>query len=41
MTNIQERAQQILQAEAAAIQAVELNSAFDAAIKTIEACRGK
>jgi arabinose-5-phosphate isomerase len=41
MTKIQERAQQILQAEAAAIQAVQLNSAFDAAIETIESCRGK
>jgi arabinose-5-phosphate isomerase len=41
MTEIRERAKRILEAEAAAIQAVQLNSAFDEAIRAIEACRGK
>lgn len=41
MTEIQERAHQILEAEAAAIKAVKLNSAFDEAFQTIEACKGK
>ena len=41
MTDVQERARQILRAEAAAIAAVEVNSAFDAAIEAIEPCRGK
>ncbi len=41
MTEIRERAKKILEAEAAAIQAVQLSSAFDEAIRAIEACRGK
>jgi arabinose-5-phosphate isomerase len=41
MTEIQQKAKKILEAEAAAIQAVQLNSAFDEAIRAIEACRGK
>jgi arabinose-5-phosphate isomerase len=41
MTEIQQRAKTILEAEAAAIQAVQLNSAFDDAVHAIEACRGK
>jgi arabinose-5-phosphate isomerase len=41
MTEIRERAKKILEAEAAAIQAVPLSSAFDEAIRAIEACRGK
>ena len=41
MTEIRERAKKILEAEAAAIQAVQLSSAFDEAVRAIEACRGK
>jgi arabinose-5-phosphate isomerase len=41
MTEIRERAKKILEAEATAIQAVQLSSAFDEAIRAIEACRGK
>jgi arabinose-5-phosphate isomerase len=41
MTEIRERARKILEAEAAAIQAVQLSSAFDEAVRAIEACRGK
>jgi arabinose-5-phosphate isomerase len=41
MTDVRERAKKILEAEAAAIQAVQLSSAFDEAICVIEACRGK
>ena len=41
MTEIRDRARKILEAEAAAIQAVQLSSAFDEAVRAIEACRGK
>jgi arabinose-5-phosphate isomerase len=41
MTGILERARQILTAEAAAIQAVEVNSTFEQAILLMEACKGK
>jgi arabinose-5-phosphate isomerase len=41
MTEIQHRAKQIFEAEAAAIRAIRLNPAFDDAVRAIEACRGK
>jgi arabinose-5-phosphate isomerase len=41
MTKISDRARQILDAEAAAIQAVEIDSHFERAILVVEACKGK
>jgi arabinose-5-phosphate isomerase len=41
MTEIRERARKILEAEASAIQAVQLSPAFDEAVRAIEACSGK
>jgi arabinose-5-phosphate isomerase len=41
MSGIQERARKILEAEAAAIQAVQLDSSFEQAVQIIENCRGK
>lgn len=41
MTAISDRARQILDAEAAAIQAVEIDSEFERAVLVVEACKGK
>ena len=41
MTKISDRARQILDAEAAAIQAVEIDSQFERAVLVVEACKGK
>lgn len=41
MTEIQHRAKQIFEAEAAAIQAIRLNPAFDEAVRIIELVGGK
>ena len=39
--NIQERVREILEAEAAAIRAVEVDDTFEAAIAALQACKGK
>ncbi|MGO7658908.1 SIS domain-containing protein [Rhizobium ruizarguesonis] len=41
MSDIREYARQIIEAEAAAISAIQLGSTFDQAVEIVEACKGK